>query len=215
MDAIVDEAGGAVFVVIALPDDIDEVAERRFADFAADAVAVDVEDLLDALQLLRADDFAKLILREGDALAEDFGLFFGVIRRDGFQQRLAEASATAAAGGGAGSVFELGEGAEKQLFVQVPYCVFKLASALGKGFQGTKPEECLLQNLRVLSEHVDCRTYATEPWQLWEVFGACFHALRSNASGNLNRIKGSLIWLAFYNDFRYSLHFFHFDKKAL
>ena len=72
---------------------------------------------------------------------------------------------------------ELGD----QHYVQVPYCVFKLASDIGRGFRGTKPEECLLQNLRILSEHVDRYTYATEPWQLWEVFGACFHALRINA----------------------------------
>jgi hypothetical protein len=61
---------------------------------------------------------------------------------------------------------ELGEGEDMQYYVQVPYCVFKLASVIGKGFQGTKPEHCLLQNLHILSEHVDHRTFATEPWQL-------------------------------------------------
>jgi hypothetical protein len=90
---------------------------------------------------------------------------------------------------------ELGEGEEKQLYVQVPYCVLKLASVVGKGFQGAKPEQCLLQNLHILSQHVDHRTFVTEPWQLWEVFGACFHALRINALQILGHSNCHFTWI--------------------
>ena len=90
---------------------------------------------------------------------------------------------------------ELGEGHKRQHYVQVPYCVFMLASSIGRKFEGTKPEECLLQNLRILSEHVDRHTYATEPWQLWEVFGACFHALRINALQILGKRTCPFTWI--------------------
>lgn len=38
---------------------------------------------------------------------------------------------------GVGLLNELGEGDEKALFVQVPYCVFKLAGNIDRGFRGT------------------------------------------------------------------------------
>lgn len=90
---------------------------------------------------------------------------------------------------------DVSDGQEVEYYVQVPYCVFRLASKIGKGFEGTKPEECLLQNLRILSKHVDRYTYATEPWQLWEVFGACFHALRINALQILGKRTCPFTWI--------------------
>lgn len=32
-----------------------------------------------------------------------------------------------------------------------------------------------------MTKYVDRRVYGCEPWQLWEVFGACFHAARINS----------------------------------
>jgi hypothetical protein len=46
-----------------------------------------------------------------------------------------------------------------------------------------------------MKEHVDLRTYATEPWQLWEIFGACFHALRINALQILGHNMCSFTWI--------------------
>ena len=47
--AIVDEARRAILVVVAAPQHVEHVAERRLADLAADAVAVDLEHLLHRL----------------------------------------------------------------------------------------------------------------------------------------------------------------------
>ena len=49
VDAIVDEARRAVFLVIAAPEHVEHVAQRGLADLAALAVAVDVEHLLHRL----------------------------------------------------------------------------------------------------------------------------------------------------------------------
>ena len=86
VNAIVDEAGRAVLFVIAAPDHVDDVAERRLADLAALAVAVDVEHFLHGPQLLRAHDVAQFLLRKRHARAEDFLLVFFELRRDGLQQ---------------------------------------------------------------------------------------------------------------------------------
>eukprot|EP00732_Lithocolla_globosa_P002410 Lithocolla_globosa_v1_NODE_1565_length_2482_cov_16.247631.p1 type:complete len:765 gc:universal NODE_1565_length_2482_cov_16.247631:2415-121(-) len=40
---------------------------------------------------------------------------------------------------------------------------------------------CFVWTVRSLIEHVDDRIYDLEPWQLWEKFGAHFHAARINA----------------------------------
>ena len=63
VDAIVDEARRAIFVVVAAPEHVEHVAQRRLADLAAQAVAVDVEHLLHRLQPLAAQDLAQLVLR--------------------------------------------------------------------------------------------------------------------------------------------------------
>ncbi len=49
--AIVDEPRGAILVVIAAPDHVQHVAQRRLAHLAARAVAVDVEHLLNGVQI--------------------------------------------------------------------------------------------------------------------------------------------------------------------
>jgi hypothetical protein len=81
-----------------------------------------------------------------------------------------------------------------EAYVQVPYCVFLLASRI-KGYQGSLAEKCLIQNLSILRDDVDLRTFATEPWQLWEIFGACFHALRINAFLILGHTAVSFKWI--------------------
>ena len=65
--AIVDEARRAILVVIAAPEHVEHVAQRRLADLAADAVAVDLEHLLHRLQLLAAQDVAQLVLGKRQA----------------------------------------------------------------------------------------------------------------------------------------------------
>ncbi len=107
VDAVVDEARRAVLFVIAAPQHVEHVAQRRLADFAALAVAVDVEHFLHRLQLLRAHDVAQLLLRERHAGAEYFLRLFLEIRRDRSQQLLAQAGATSAAGGGARALLQL------------------------------------------------------------------------------------------------------------
>ena len=62
--AIVDEARRAVFVMIAAPQHVEHVAQRGLADFAALAVAVNVQHFLHGLQLLAAHDLAQLLIGE-------------------------------------------------------------------------------------------------------------------------------------------------------
>ena len=76
-------AAAAILVVVAAPEHVQHVAERGLADFAAEAVAVDVEHLLHRLQLLAAQDVAQLVFAERHARAEHaFGLVLEV-GRDG------------------------------------------------------------------------------------------------------------------------------------
>jgi hypothetical protein len=65
--------------------------------------------------------------------------------------------------------------------VGIPYCVFRIASGLYDHEVEGAVEKALLQNLQWLDKHVDSVTYELEPWQLWEKFGACFHAMRINS----------------------------------
>jgi hypothetical protein len=65
--------------------------------------------------------------------------------------------------------------------VGIPYCVFRIASDLHDHEVEGVVEKALLQNLQWLGKHVDSVTYELEPWQLWERFGACFHAMRINS----------------------------------
>lgn len=42
-------------------------------------------------------------------------------------------------------------------------------------------EKCLIKCLKVLYDEVDSQLYRQSPWVLWEMFGACYHALRINS----------------------------------
>ena len=72
VDAVVDEARRAVFLVIAAPQHVQHVAQRGLADFAAEAIAVDIENFLNGFELLAAQNLAQFVLRERQALAETF-----------------------------------------------------------------------------------------------------------------------------------------------
>ena len=97
VDAIVDESRRAILVVIAAPQHVEHVAQRRLADLAARAVAVDVEHLLHRLQPLAAQDLAQVVLRERHAAAQHLLAFLLEVRRDRPQQVLAQRRAAAAA----------------------------------------------------------------------------------------------------------------------
>ncbi len=81
--------------------------------------------------------------------------------------------------------------------VGIPYCVVALASSLDEADVTTEAEKSLIQNLQWLCKHVDAVTYDLAPWQLWEKFGACFHAMRINAliivHGNCGPFSFSLV----------------------
>src|SRR5579872_948777 len=62
--AVVDEASRPVFLVIAAPNHVEHVAQRRFADFAALAITVDVQYFLHRLELLAANNVAELFVGE-------------------------------------------------------------------------------------------------------------------------------------------------------
>src|SRR6185503_12440855 len=52
VDAIVNEAGRAVFLVIAAPHHVEHIAQRRLANLAALAIAIDVKYFLYRLEIL-------------------------------------------------------------------------------------------------------------------------------------------------------------------
>jgi len=84
--------------VIAAPDDVHHVTQSRLADFAAEAVAIDVEELLHGKNALAANDVAQLLFAVRQALAENaFGLFLK-LWNDGLGKLLAVFGATAAPG---------------------------------------------------------------------------------------------------------------------
>jgi hypothetical protein len=67
--------------------------------------------------------------------------------------------------------------------VVVPYCAFRhcgqIANLTARSLP--LPHRYLSKCLRYMLKHVDKRVYDCEPWQLWETFGACFHAARINS----------------------------------
>jgi hypothetical protein len=74
-------------------------------------------------------------------------------------------------------------------YVNIPHCVFPSASAFGNDL--TFSEKLFYRTIVNLREEVDNHLFALEPWQLWERFGACFHALRINAllvAANVNEM---------------------------
>eukprot|EP00919_Chromeraceae_sp_WS-2016_P018853 GHVR01044839.1.p1 GENE.GHVR01044839.1~~GHVR01044839.1.p1 ORF type:complete len:357 (+),score=11.53 GHVR01044839.1:503-1573(+) len=63
--------------------------------------------------------------------------------------------------------------------VIIPYGIVRFVS---EEMSATTPAaKALLENLLYLQEHVDNMVYDSEPWHLWEVFGAVFHAARINS----------------------------------
>jgi len=63
--------------------------------------------------------------------------------------------------------------------ITVPYCVFRLAAACEADL-GSEPLKCLRQNLGLLGL-IDLSKSVTPDWLTWELFGACFFAMRLNA----------------------------------
>lgn len=67
--------------------------------------------------------------------------------------------------------------------IVVPYCAFRHCGNFCSMTLSSLPlpHRCLSKSLNHMTEYVDRRVYGCEPWQLWEVFGACFHAARINS----------------------------------
>src|SRR5256885_1372352 len=110
VNAIVYVARGTVLVMIAAPDHVHHVAESGFTNFAAQAVAIYVEDLLDRKNALAADDVAEFLFAIREALAQNAFRFLLKFRDDGFEELLAVFCTTAATGGGARTFFQLRQG---------------------------------------------------------------------------------------------------------
>jgi hypothetical protein len=66
--------------------------------------------------------------------------------------------------------------------VSVPYVQVTRVAALGVGnWIGNPAVRCFIEALAGLRHDVDEQFYRHEPWHLWELFGAYFHAARINA----------------------------------
>lgn len=67
--------------------------------------------------------------------------------------------------------------------VVLPYCAFRHCGQLPilETDRLSLPQRYLSKCLKYMREHVDNQVYDCEPWQLWETFGACFHAIRINS----------------------------------
>jgi hypothetical protein len=65
--------------------------------------------------------------------------------------------------------------------VSVPYAVFHLIADWNASEFNDIALQAFVLTLRSLIKKVDSLVYDKAPWQLWEVFGAHFHALRINA----------------------------------
>lgn len=67
--------------------------------------------------------------------------------------------------------------------VALPYCAFRHCGKLPdlETNQLSPPQRYLSKCFKYMREHVDNQVYDCEPWQLWEMFGACFHAIRINS----------------------------------
>src|SRR6185312_16467657 len=107
VNAIVNEARGPVFFVIAAPDHVYHVAERGLAHLAAVRVSVDIEYFLNRLQLLRPDHLPQILLRKRHAFAQHFFRLFLEARGHGLEDLLAYAGAASASGGRARAFFQL------------------------------------------------------------------------------------------------------------
>jgi hypothetical protein len=67
--------------------------------------------------------------------------------------------------------------------VVVPYCALRHCGEFDR-LETNKlplPHRYLSRCLHYMLEHVDNKVYDCEPWQLYETFGACFHAARINS----------------------------------
>lgn len=79
-----------------------------------------------------------------------------------------------------GSVCILGD--DRRL--QLPYCFFYYLSKVDKRSHRLPPaEDAFMDTLRFLGDFVDYNVFnpSNAPWQQWQLFGACFVALRINA----------------------------------
>jgi hypothetical protein len=65
--------------------------------------------------------------------------------------------------------------------VILPYSILKCAVTINCNHCNTQAEKNLITCLQWLSERVDNVMFDCPPWNLWEKFGACFHALRINS----------------------------------
>lgn len=64
--------------------------------------------------------------------------------------------------------------------VTVPYAIVRRVAQFSTA-NVTIATACFIRTIESLLEHVDRLVYDLEPWQLWEKFGAYFHAARINA----------------------------------
>jgi hypothetical protein len=67
--------------------------------------------------------------------------------------------------------------------VVVPYSAFRHCGQFDAMTTNSlsAPHRYLSKCLQYMMNHVDKIVYDCEPWQLWETFGACFHAARINS----------------------------------
>jgi phage-related holin len=80
------------------------IAQRRLADFAAVAVAVNIHHLLHGAETLAAHDIAQFVLSERNALAQNFLRLLLKFRHDSLEQLLTMFCTTAATGRGASAL---------------------------------------------------------------------------------------------------------------
>ncbi|KAI3632076.1 hypothetical protein MIR68_009912 [Amoeboaphelidium protococcarum] len=89
--------------------------------------------------------------------------------------------------------------------VMIPYTLLRIVAQYSKVSFGNEYSDaigCMIACLKGLIEKVDQLIYDKAPWQLWEVFGAYYHALRINSliivSGSQCRVS-DLLKGALYN----------------
>jgi hypothetical protein len=74
------------------------------------------------------------------------------------------------------------ESPSKTLFkVAVPYVILHVLASTQENSQLLPAYRAFHATVNMLLSLVDTKLYSSDPWQLWEFFGACFHALRINA----------------------------------
>jgi hypothetical protein len=69
----------------------------------------------------------------------------------------------------------------KSFFVSVPYALYYLITDYNPNSFQNHAIQYFLLTLMSLFDNVDMMVYHRAPWQLWEAFGAHFHALRINS----------------------------------